>query len=104
MLKISSPSHKPTPTSQCGTVSAAPALVAGIVVRVDAWAGVCDHDHQRGVVVVADTGAVKPLAITVGEVHGLALDLLALAVGGAPRTQHSSGEAVMVSHPARLLL
>lgn len=46
-------------------VSAAPALVARVVVGVVAGALVCDHHHHAGLAVIAHVFAVKPLAIPV---------------------------------------
>jgi hypothetical protein len=60
-------------------VPAAPPLVAGVVVWVVAGAGVCDHNHQRGVFAVAHVLALQPLAIAVCKVHRFASDLFAFA-------------------------
>jgi type IV secretory pathway TrbD component len=59
-------------------VSAAPALVARVVVGVVAGAGISHHHHNRRILVVAFT-AFQPLAVAVVEGCILALDFLALA-------------------------
>jgi len=47
---------------------------------VVAGAGVGDHDHHTGILIIAHTGALQLLTIAVLEVEVLALHLLALAV------------------------
>jgi hypothetical protein len=60
-------------------VSATPALVGRVVVRVIARTRVCHHHHHTGVIIIADFAPVQPLTITICKVHGLASHFLAFA-------------------------
>lgn len=70
-------------------VPTAPPLVAVLVCRVVAWAGVRDLDDDRRIWVLAHCLAVQLLPVVVLEGHGLACDFVAPALQQSRHIVHS---------------